>query len=69
MNSRFLTFAPCGLLATTTSIVRAAGQSSAAAERFTAFAVNMGDPGPARSGTVDIVVTRWSIPSQSSNFA
>lgn len=39
---------------------RAAGQTSGTPERFTAFAVNMGDFGPTRSGTVEIVVTRWS---------
>jgi hypothetical protein len=40
------------------------GQTSGAAERFTAFAVNMGNIGPTRSGTVEMVVTRWSTESE-----
>jgi hypothetical protein len=32
----------------------------AATERFTALAVNMGSPGPAGAGAVEIVVNRWS---------
>jgi hypothetical protein len=35
-------------------------QTSGDVERFTAFAVNMGDFGPARSDMVDIVISRWS---------
>jgi hypothetical protein len=41
-------------------ISRSIGQTSGAPERFTAFAVNMGDWGPTQSGNVEIVVTRWS---------
>jgi hypothetical protein len=39
---------------------RAAGQTSGTPQRFTAFAVNMGTFGPTRTGTVEIVITRWS---------
>jgi hypothetical protein len=35
-------------------------QTSGTPERFVAFAVNMGTPGPAASGTVEMVVNRWS---------
>ena len=35
-------------------------QTSGDVERFTAFAVNMGDFGPARSDMVEIVISRWS---------
>jgi hypothetical protein len=35
-------------------------QTMGSPERFTAFAVNMGSPGRASSGTVEIVVDRWS---------
>jgi hypothetical protein len=45
---------------TVAPVSRTAGQTSSALERFTAFAVNMGDFGPTQSGTVEIVVTRWS---------
>lgn len=49
------------VLATTIALPnRVAGQTSGTPERFTAFAVNMGNFGPTRSGTVEIVVTRWS---------
>ena len=41
-------------------VTRTAGQNNSVPERFTAFAVNMGDWGPTQSGTVEIVVTRWS---------
>jgi hypothetical protein len=37
-----------------------AGQTSGTPERFTAFAVNMGNVGPTQSGMVELVVTRWS---------
>jgi len=37
-----------------------AGQTSDTPERFTAFAVNMGNVGPTQSGMVELVVTRWS---------
>jgi hypothetical protein len=37
-----------------------AAQTSGTPERFTAFAVNMGTPGPTGAGTVDIAVDRWS---------
>ena len=43
-----------------TGVTRTTGQTRGEPERFTAFAVNLGDWGPARSGTVEIVVTRWS---------
>ena len=38
----------------------ALAQTMGSPERFTAFAVNMGSPGRASSGTVEIVVDRWS---------
>jgi hypothetical protein len=41
-------------------VTRTAGQNNSVPERFTAFAVNMGDWGPTQSGIVEIVVTRWS---------
>jgi hypothetical protein len=44
-------------------LLDAAGRAPAL-ERFTAFAVNMGDVGPARAGTVEIVVNRWSSTSE-----
>ena len=50
----------CTLTITLAAQTRAASQASVTPERFTAFAVNMGDFGPMRSGTVEIVVTRWS---------
>ena len=37
-----------------------AGQTKGAPERFTAFAVNMGSPGRAGAGTVEMVVNRWT---------
>lgn len=37
-----------------------AGETRDAPERFTALAVNMGNVGPARPETIEIVVTRWS---------
>jgi len=49
----------CAALAAAAA-TRTAGQTGGALERFTAFAVNMGNFGPAQSGTVEIVVTRWS---------
>jgi hypothetical protein len=45
---------------TLVAITRSTGQTSSAPERFTAFAVNMGDFGPTQSSTVEMVVTRWS---------
>jgi len=36
------------------------GQTKGAPERFTAMAVNMGSPGPAGAGTVEMMVNRWS---------
>ena len=42
------------------AITRSTGQTSSAPERLTAFAVNMSDVGPTQSGTVEMVVTRWS---------
>ena len=50
----------CLLASTMANPMRVAGQTSGTPERFTAFAVNMGHFGPTRSGTVEIVVTRWS---------
>jgi hypothetical protein len=35
-------------------------QSSSAAERFTALAVNMGQPGRWKTATVEVAVNRWS---------
>jgi hypothetical protein len=35
-------------------------QTNSAPERFTAFAVNMGSPGRAGAGTVEITINRWS---------
>lgn len=37
-----------------------AEQTNGTPERFTAFAVNMGSPGRAAAGTVEIAVDRWS---------
>lgn len=37
-----------------------AAQTTGVPERFTAFAVNMGTPGPTGAGTVEIAVDRWS---------
>jgi hypothetical protein len=37
-----------------------AAQTRGVPERFTAFAVNMGTPGPTGAGTVEIAVDRWS---------
>jgi hypothetical protein len=51
----------CHLAASATWIT---GQTSGAPERFTAFAVNMGNVGPTQSGTVEMVVTRWSTESE-----
>jgi hypothetical protein len=45
---------------TVAAVNRTTGETSHALERFTAFAVNMADFGPTQSGTVEIVVTRWS---------
>jgi hypothetical protein len=45
---------------TVVAVTRAIGQTSGAPERFTAFAVNMSDIGSTQSGTVEMVVTRWS---------
>lgn len=45
---------------TATGVTRTTGQTSGAPERFTAFAVSVGNLGPTQSGTVEIVVTRWS---------
>ena len=50
----------CVLAIAMTMPARVAGQTSGMSERFTAFAVNMGNFGPTQSGTVEIVVTRWS---------
>jgi len=62
MRSRLVSvFALACLLAITMGLPgRVAGQTSRTQERFTAFAVNMGNFGPTRTGTVEIVVTRWS---------
>lgn len=35
-------------------------QTTGTPERFTAFAVNMGTPGPRGAGTVEIAIDRWS---------
>jgi hypothetical protein len=45
---------------TVVALTRITGDTSSAPERFTAFAVNMGDIGPTQSGSVEMVVTRWS---------
>jgi hypothetical protein len=37
-----------------------AAQENGSPGRFTAFAVNLGSPGPATAGTVEIVIKRWS---------
>ena len=50
----------CVLAIAMTMPARVAGQTSGMSERFTAFAVNLGNFGPTQSGTVEIVVTRWS---------
>lgn len=41
-------------------VTLATAQTSGVPERFTAFAVNMGTPGPTGAGTVEIAVNRWS---------
>lgn len=48
------------LFVTATGAARTTAQAHVVLERFTGFAVNVGDYGPAQSGTVEIVVTRWS---------
>jgi hypothetical protein len=62
MKSRFVSVCALGgLLVLTMGLPsRVAGQTTGTPERFTAFAVNMGNFGPTRTGTVEIVVTRWS---------
>jgi hypothetical protein len=62
MKSRLLSVCAfaCLLAITVGLSSRIAGQTSGTPERITAFAVNMGNFGPTRSGTVEIVVTRWS---------
>ena len=63
MNSRFrhlVVIAATAMTFTAANVTRTGGQTSAASERFTAFAVNMSDVGPTQSGNVEIVVTRWS---------
>ena len=49
-------FAIVALVLTAGALVSA----RAVAERYTAFAVNMGSPGPAGAGQVEFVVERWS---------
>ncbi len=44
----------------TMSVGLPAGQTTGTRERFTAFAVDLGSPGRASSGTVEIAVNRWS---------
>jgi hypothetical protein len=41
-------------------VARGAPQTRTVLERFTAMAVNMGDPWPVSAGTVEIVIHRWS---------
>lgn len=63
MNSRLrriVVIVATSVVFTATGVTRTTGQPSGAPERFTAFAVNMGGVGPTQSGTVEIVVTRWS---------
>lgn len=63
MNSRLrriVVIVATSVLFTATGVTRTTGQTSGAPERFTAFAVNMGNLGPTQPGTVEIVVTRWS---------
>lgn len=55
-----IAMAASAMVFTATSGIPATGQTSGVPERFTALAVNMGEFGPAQSGTVEIVVTRWS---------
>jgi hypothetical protein len=50
-----------GLLVMGAELTQAAGkQTNEQAERFTAFAVNLGTPGRTGAGTVEIKVDRWS---------
>jgi hypothetical protein len=63
MTSRFpliVAIVACALVLVVINPTPIAGQTSGTPERFTAFAVNMGNVGPTQSGTVEIVVTRWS---------
>jgi hypothetical protein len=62
MKSRLVSVCALGgLLVLTMGLPsRVAGQTTGTPERFSAFAVNMGNFGPTRTGTVEIVVTRWS---------
>jgi hypothetical protein len=59
--------APLRLLATSAcalgiaaGVARGAPQGRTVLERFTAMAVNMGDPWPVSAGAVEIVIHRWS---------
>lgn len=57
---RLVVIAAATMAFTAASATWMTGQTGGAPERFTAFAVNMGNFGPAQSGTVEMVVTRWS---------
>jgi hypothetical protein len=48
------------LIGLTVLVTVAVAQTRGTTKRFTAFAVNLGTPGPASAGTVEIAVTRWS---------
>lgn len=48
------------MIAVALAAISGAAQTSGTPERFTAFAVNMGTPGPAGAGAIDINVNRWS---------
>ncbi len=50
----------CAITVAPSLVATPAAQTNGTPERFTAFAVNLGTPGPARAGTVEIVVNRWS---------
>lgn len=53
-------FVTTSLIGLTAVVTVAVAQTRGTPERFTAFAVNLGTPGPASAGTVEIAVTRWS---------
>jgi hypothetical protein len=50
----------CAVMSGLVAAALAAPQTSGTPERFTAFAINMGAPGPASTATVEMVVNRWS---------
>ena len=64
LRRKILVVAAAALVLIGTGVVPGHGQVSGAVERFTAFAVNMGNVGRTQAGTVDLVVSRWSTESE-----